>query len=111
MMRRFNLSPLILYPLWAIIAVSEDDTCEFDKNRCMRKQNFRPFFILVFFYIPIFMIGKNIGAAAAPLPPLFGRPCNFTQFFKVCHVDVMWTIYAVRWSTNAACNTDAGLRC
>ena len=47
------------------MAVSEDDTCEFDKNRCMRKQTFRPFFHFRFFYIPIFMIGKNIGTAAA----------------------------------------------
>ena len=68
----FNLSPLILYPLRAIIAISEEDTCEFDKNRCMRKQTFRTFFHFRLFYIPIFMIGKNIGAAtatpAAPVP-------------------------------------------
>ena len=54
---------------------------------------------------------KILGRRPPPLPPLFRRPCNFTQFFKVFHADVMWTIHAVRWSTNAACNTDAGLRC
>ena len=41
------------------------------KKRCMRKQTLRPFFSFSFFYILIFMIGKNIGAAAAtPAAPV-----------------------------------------
>ena len=61
------------------------------------------------------MIGNNIGAAAAtpaaPVPTPMQFYAILRSFFKVCHVDVTWTIHAVRWSTNAACNTDAGLRC
>ena len=82
MMRRFNLSPLILYPLRAIIAVSEDDTCEFDKKALHEKTNFTSFFSFSFFYIPMFMIGKNIGAAAAtPATPL-PTPMQIYAVFK-----------------------------
>ena len=75
----FNLSPLILYPLRAIIAVSEDDACEFDKKRCMRIQTFRPFFH--FFNIPKFMVGKNIWAAAATPAAPIPTPMQFYAVF------------------------------
>ena len=69
-------------------------TCEFDKNRCTRKQTFRPFFHFRFFlYTNFYRSAKILGQR---LPPLFRRPCNFRQFCKVCHVDVMWTIHANR---------------
>ena len=51
----------------------------------MRKQTFHSFlFIFVFLYIPIFMIGKNIGAAVAapvPTPMLYHN-----DTFKTCLV-------------------------
>ena len=61
----FNLNSLR-----AIIAVSEDDTFEFDKKPLHEKTNFTPFSSFSFFYMPIFMIGKNIGAAAATPTPM-----------------------------------------
>ena len=45
------------------------------KKTLHEKINFTSFFSFSFFYIPIFMIGKNIGAAAAtPVPtPSFSK--------------------------------------
>ena len=50
------------------------------KKRCMRKQTLRPFFHF-FFYIPIFMIGKEIGAASATTAAPVPTPMQFTAVF------------------------------
>ena len=51
------------------------------KKRCMRKQTLRPFFHVRFFYIPIFMIGKNFGAAAATPAASVPTPMQFYAVF------------------------------
>ena len=51
------------------------------KNRCMRKQTLRPFFIFVFLYTD-FMIGKNIGAAAATPAAPVPTPMQFYAVFQ-----------------------------
>ena len=107
----FNLSPLILYSLQAIIAVSEDDTCEFDKKPLHEKTNFTSFFfIFVFLYTDFYDRQEYWGGYRHPC-----RPCSdaraILRSFSKSVMQTSWTIHAVRWSTNAACNTDAGLRC
>ena len=61
------------------------------KNRCMRKQTLRSFFHFRFFYIPIFMIGKITGAAAAtpaaPVPPPMQFYAVFQSLSSRRHVD------------------------
>ena len=53
------------------------------KNRCMRKQTLLPFVsFFVFFYIPIFMIGKKIGAAAATPAAPVPTPMQFYAVFQ-----------------------------
>ena len=65
----------------AIITVSEDDTCEFDKKTLHEKTNLTSFFNFRFFYIPIFMIGKKIGAAAATTAAPVPTPMQFYAVF------------------------------
>ena len=79
----FNLSPLILYPPRAIITVSEDDTCEFDKNRCMRKQTFRPFFSFSFFLNTDFYDRqKYCGGDRQPCRPYSDAHAILRRFLK-----------------------------
>ena len=67
----------------AIIAVSEDDTCEFDQKTFARENKlYVLFFSFSFFYIPIFMIGKNIGAAAATPAARVPTPMQFYAVFQ-----------------------------
>ena len=73
--------PLILYSLRAVIVVSEDDTCEFDKKPLHEKTNFTSFSSFSFFYIPIFVIGKNLGAEAATPAASVPMPMQFYAVF------------------------------
>ena len=105
----FNLSPLIRYPLRAIIAVSKDDTCEFDKkNVAWENKLYVLFFIFFFLYTDFYDRQKYLGGGRHTCRPCSDAHAILRSFLKSY---VMWTIHEVRWFTIAACNTDAGLRC
>ena len=78
----------------------------------MRIQTLRPYFHFRFFLYTDFYDGQKYwGGGRHTCRPCSDAHAILRSFFKVCRVDVMGTIHAVRWFTNAACNTDAGLRC
>ena len=84
----FNLSPLILYPLRAHIAVSEDDTCDLAKP-LNEKTNVSFFFVHFRFsiYTAIYERQKYWGGGRRPCPPpppLFRRPCGFKSWGLHC---------------------------
>ena len=66
----FNLSPLILYPLRALIAVSEDDTCDLAKP--LNEKTNVSFFFCSFPFFDIYRClwaAKILGWRPPPLPP------------------------------------------